>query len=121
PDGDLVAGRPVVSPLALPLVYRFPVHRISPDYQPHEAPAEPTCLIVVRDRADRVGFMEVNPATLKLLEVLKENPRFTGLDALKEIAELFPPQARDAVIAAGAGMLRELNARDVILGTRIDG
>src|SRR5207248_5246820 len=103
PDGDLLAGRPIVSPIAQPLVYRFPVHQLRADFQPSELPAEPTCLIIVRDRDDEVGFMQVNPATIKLIEVLKENPGYTGLDALKAIAELFPPQARESVIAAGAG------------------
>lgn len=119
-DGDLLAGRPIVSPVALPLVYRFDVHRIDPEYQPDEPPAQPTCLIVVRNREDKVGFMEVNGATIRLIEVLKENPGYTGLDALKVIAELFPPEARETVITAGAGMLRALHERDVILGTRID-
>jgi len=120
PDGDLVAGRPLVSPVALPLVYRFDVHRIGPDYQPDEPPAQTTCLIVSRNREDKVGFMEANGPTLRLLEVLKENPAYTGLDALKVIAELFPPEARETVIAAGAGMLRALRERDVILGARLD-
>lgn len=119
PAGDLLAGLPLVSPVALPLVYRFDVHRISPEYQPDEPPAQPTCLIVVRNREDQIGFMEGNPATLKLIEVLKENPELSGLDALKAIAGMFPAEMRDAVIAAGAGMLQALHARDVILGTRI--
>ena len=120
PDGDLVAGRPLVSPIALPLVYAFDVHRIGPDYLPDAPPAQPTCLIVARNREDKVGFMEANGATIRLIEVLKENPAYTGLDALKVIAGLFPPQARETVIAAGAGMLRALRERDVILGVRID-
>lgn len=118
PDGDLVTGRPLVSPLALPLVYRWPVHRIGPEFIPEAPPEQPTCLIVVRNRHDKVGFMEGNPATLKLIEFLKENPGCTGLDALEAIATLFPPEARDTVLAAGADMLRALRARDVILGTR---
>ncbi|MGB1111211.1 MAG: DNA-binding domain-containing protein, partial [Gammaproteobacteria bacterium] len=34
PNGDLILGQPVVSPLAWPLAYHFDVHRIGPDYQP---------------------------------------------------------------------------------------
>ena len=37
PGGDLLAGVPVLSPLAWPLAYRFPVHRLGPDFQPAEA------------------------------------------------------------------------------------
>jgi hypothetical protein len=46
PEGDLLDGIPVLSPLAWPLSYRFPVHRIRPDYQPAEAPAKATHLLV---------------------------------------------------------------------------
>ncbi|MFZ2755182.1 MAG: putative DNA-binding domain-containing protein, partial [Lysobacteraceae bacterium] len=34
PHGDLLEGRPLVSPLAWPLAYAWPVHRIGPDYRP---------------------------------------------------------------------------------------
>ncbi len=33
-DGDLFGQCPVLSPLAWPLSYRYPVHRIGPDFQP---------------------------------------------------------------------------------------
>src|SRR3546814_6431904 len=32
--GDLLAGCPLPSPLAWPLAYAWPVHRIGPDHQP---------------------------------------------------------------------------------------
>ena len=40
PDGDLLTGIPVLSPLAWPLSYRFPVHQIRPDFQPDEPPGQ---------------------------------------------------------------------------------
>lgn len=42
PQGDLLAGRPVLSPLARCLTYRFPVHRIGPEHRPDGPPPEPT-------------------------------------------------------------------------------
>lgn len=120
PAGDVVAGVPVVSPLAWPLAYRFPVHRIRADFQPAEAPADPTFLIVARNRRDEVAFMAVNALSLKLLESLKENPRLTGQRALDGIVATMDATVRDAAMAAGADMLRAFHARDVILGTRID-
>ncbi len=120
PEGDVVRGAPVVSPLARLLVYRFPVHRIRADYQPHEAPAEATCLIVARNRRDEVGFMETSMLSLKLIELLKENPGATGLECVGAIAEVFEATQRDGVIAAGSEILRGLRARDVLLGTRTD-
>ena len=36
---DLLAGAPVLSPLARPLAYTWPVHRLGAAYQPAEPPA----------------------------------------------------------------------------------
>ena len=41
PDGDLLDGVPLLSPLAWPLAYRWPVDRIGPDHQPGAPPPEP--------------------------------------------------------------------------------
>ena len=38
PNGDLLDGVPLLSPLAWPLAYRFPVHRLAPHWQPAEPP-----------------------------------------------------------------------------------
>jgi len=116
--GDLLAGQPVISPVAWPLVYRFPVHRLSAEYRPDQPPAEPTCLIVVRGRDDEVSFMVVNAATIQLLEMVKANPAATGLDSLGLVAAMFPPEARASVLAGGGQMLEALRAREVLLGTR---
>ncbi len=118
--GDVVAGIPVLSPLAWPLAYRFPVHRIRADFQPADAPAEPTFLIVARNRRDEVAFMAVSALSLKLLETLKENPQATGQQALDGIVAAMDATVRDAAVAAGADILRGFRARDVILGTRVD-
>ena len=118
PNGDLMAGSPVVSPLAWALSYRFPVHRIGPSFQPTEPDPGPTHLLVYRNRQDRVEFMEINAVTQRLLQLLHENPHWTGLDTATVIAgELRHPHP-DQVLAAAAELLRDLRARDVITGTR---
>ena len=118
PDGDVVAGIPVASPLAWPLAYRFPVHCIREDFQPDVAPEQPTFLVVVRNRADAVAFMGANALTIRLLEDVKANPARTGLESLHALAEAVDPTAREALVTAGAEALRGLKARDVLLGTR---
>lgn len=116
--GDLLAGRPVLSPLAWSLAYAWPVHLIGPDYRPAEPPPEPTRLVVYRDRRDRVGFLEVNVVTARLLELLAENaaPRPTGRACLLRIADELGHAHPEAVVDAGAALLADLRARDVILG-----
>ncbi|HET9484615.1 MAG TPA: putative DNA-binding domain-containing protein [Xanthomonadales bacterium] len=117
PSGDVVARVPLLSPLARALVYAWPVHRIREDFQPAEAPPQPTCLVVVRNRHDDVAFMEVSPLTIHLLEALKDNPGRTGLQCVESLAAQVDASQRDALVAAGCGMLRQLRQRDVLLGT----
>lgn len=119
PAGDVVANPVVLSPVAWPLVYRFAVHRIGPGHTPTEAPAQPTCLVVFRNRADRVSFIEASPLAIRLLELVKENPDATGLDCVNAIADSFPASDRETVVAAGADLLRKLRDREVLLGTRV--
>lgn len=61
------------SPLAWSLAYPFAVQRISADYQPQALDAQPTYLLVYRNRRDEVEFMEINAVTARLLELL-DNP-----------------------------------------------
>lgn len=116
--GDLLAGRPVLSPLAWSLAYAWPVHRISPEFRPTEPPAEPTRLVVYRDRRDRVGFLEINLVTARLLELLAGDamPRPTGRECLLGIAAELGHPAPDVVVTAGIALLADLRARDVVLG-----
>ena len=86
PNGDLLSGHPVISPLAWPLSYRFPVHRIGPDDLPTEPPSSPTYLVVYRDRHDKVGFLEINPVTKRLLELVGAANGQTGRQVLEQIA-----------------------------------
>lgn len=119
PNGDLLEGRPLVGPTAWNLTYRWPVHRIGPDYLPREAPPEPTHLVVYRDRTDDVRFLQINAVTQRLLQLLKENPLHTGLDVLNTIAAELAHPDPDKVITAGRELLDDLRRRNVILGTRV--
>ncbi len=117
PDADLLAGRPALSPLAWPLAYAWPVHRISPDYQPAEPPPEPTRLVVYRDQRDRVGFLEINRVTARLLELLGEQGRpDSGRACLMRIAAELDHPDPAVVVEGGAAILAELRARSVLLG-----
>lgn len=119
PDGDLLEGRPVLSPLAWSLAYEWPVHRLSPGFLPTAPPAEATRLVVYRDRRDRVGFLEINLVTARLLELLADEsePRPTGRECLLRIAAELSHADPDTVVSGGAALLADLRARDVLLGT----
>jgi hypothetical protein len=118
PDGDLVTGVPVLSPLAWLLSYRFPVHHIRLDYRPTEAPEQPTHLVMYRDRADKVHFMEVNAVTARLVERLRDEPESTGQAHLEAIAgELSADPA--TIVTHGSDLLKQLRERGIVRGTRI--
>lgn len=117
-DGDLLCAVPVPSPLAWPLAYRYPVHQLSPAFQPTEPPDEPSFYIARRGRDDRVGFLHVNAVTLRLLERLQQDPDLTGAAHLDALADELPQLDRAAVLAGGAAALREFLDAEVVLGTR---
>lgn len=118
PSGDLLDGVPVLSPLAWPLAYRYPVHRLGPDHQPSAPPAEPSFYIARRDRNDEVGVIQVNAVTLRLVERLQQDPELTGRTHLEALADELPQLEREAVLSGGLEALREMLESDVVLGTR---
>lgn len=116
-DGDLLEGRPVLSPLAWPLSYRYPVHRIKAEFKPAQAPAEATHLLVYRDRDDRVRFMLLNDVTRLLLQQLRESPHRSGREHLYQVAGAIGHPDTQRVIESGATVLEDLRERDVLLGS----
>jgi hypothetical protein len=117
PHGDLLHGIPVLSPLAWHLSYRYPVHRIGPDYLPEQPEAMPTCLVVYRNRDDEVGFLEVNSVTKRLLELIDAGTNRTGTELLTCIAtEMTHPQP-DVVIRGGAEIMHNLLHKQILTGT----
>ena len=117
-DGDLLTGIPVLSPVAWPLSYKFPVHQIRPDFQPAEAPAQPTHLMVYRNRSNKVQFMELNPVTAHLVQVMKANTTNTGLDCLNQVVKDLNHPNPEVVIDGGTRQFEAFRNRDIIAGIR---
>lgn len=117
-QGDLLAQLPVVSPLAWSMAYHYPVHKIGRDFQPDQPEPSPVYLVVYRDRKDRVGFMEANSVTARLLELLQRDDINTGQQALAIIAEELQHPDLAQVIAGGLAIMEQLRELDIILGTR---
>ncbi|MGD2119373.1 MAG: putative DNA-binding domain-containing protein [Chromatiales bacterium] len=119
PNGDLLGGHPVISAVAQNLSYHFPVHLIGPEFIPQQASDELTHLVVYRNRQDEVVFLEINVVTQTLIQILKENPDMTGLDAVTRIAQQLQHPDPQVVIDAGTQLLYDLRHRDIIIGTAI--
>lgn len=117
-DGDLVEGAPQPSPLAWALAYAWPVHRLSEDYRPTQAPDAPTFLLVQRDDQGRVRFNQITALVFRLLQRLDEAPALSGREQLLALAgEAGAPDAQ-AFLADGAAMMQQLKKARVLLGTR---
>ena len=120
PDGDLLDGRPLVSPLAWPLVYLWPVHRIGPDYQPDTPPDTPTLLMLRRETDGTVSFHALTPLSFRLLQRLDAEPELSGREQLQALAAEAGAADSDALLHEGAAMLALMRAEGTLLGTRQD-
>ena len=117
-SGDLLEGIPVLSELILALTYQYPVHKISPDFLPDKLPEQPTYLIVFRDHNDTIGFMDMNPVSARLLELLLQKSGKSGREILLEIAEEMQHPDPKVVIAGGLETMQTMQEKEIILGTR---
>jgi hypothetical protein len=118
--GDVVQAAPVWSPLAWCFSYRWPVHRLGPDYQPTQPPEQPTHLVIVRNRRDEISFLELSPLAKVLLDLLKAHAGVTGLQLAEALADALPQYPRAQIVDGACHSLREFRQRDIVLGTAID-
>lgn len=116
PNKNVMDGVPQLNPTARAEAYDFPVHRISPEFQPDAAPDEQTYLVVYRGRDESVGFMALNPITARLLALMIAQAESNGRQLLEQIAEELQHPKPQVVIDGGRQILEELSSRDVILG-----
>jgi len=107
------------SPLAWLLEYRWPVHRIGPDWQPELPPEQPTWLVVWRDRKDEVRFLELNAPSARLMALLAELPPDTlARQAVRQLsAELRHPDP-EALRRFAAELLEDWWSRELLTLSR---
>lgn len=121
PEGSLLDDSPVLSPLAWPLAYRWPVHRLGPDYRPEHAPGTPTLLMLRRESSGRVRFSELSPLAYRLAELIGEAaervPRPSGRVLLEALAGEAGVTADTAFLEEGLALLRQMHANGVLPGT----
>ncbi|VAW77604.1 FIG005107: hypothetical protein [hydrothermal vent metagenome] len=119
PNGDLLNNVPIISPVAWPLSYTYPVHKISEDFQPAKENTEPTFLVVFRNRSLDVDFLEITPVTARLLELVMQDvaQEYTGREILETIAQELGHENPEVIISAGMDIMQDLQASGVLLGT----
>ncbi|MEO1889078.1 MAG: putative DNA-binding domain-containing protein [Cycloclasticus sp.] len=100
---------------ALSLAYTFPVHTISPDVLPTEAPEQPTYLVVHRSADNRAGFLETTPMTHALLTALADNTALTTKALLTKLAADMQHPNADIVIEGGLSIVNDFLSRGIIV------
>ncbi|MDF1581928.1 MAG: putative DNA-binding domain-containing protein [Methyloprofundus sp.] len=100
-----------LSPLTWLLAYQYPVHKISPNYLPIEAPEQGTYLAVYRDKLDEVKFIELAPMSFRLLQTLQEQQTKRISDCLKEV---LPKDSSEALQNAAIGALQQFLDKQLI-------
>ena len=116
-DPDYLMGRLLISPLVRPLVYTYPVHEIGSANQPSTPPASPTYLLVYRNRQDEVRFMESNPVTHRLLELLADHDAASALQTIRaELNASGRSISSEQMVAQGRQTLAHLSELSIIRG-----
>jgi len=101
------------SPLAWPLLYHWPVHRLGTDDAPSQPAPEPIGLLVRRDPDGQVRFAAISPMAAQLLDLIGQHPGSTGAAYLQQLAQAHG-MAADALHLPGAALLRQFHDNGVI-------
>ncbi len=115
---SLLAGRPLLSPLAWPLAYAWPVHRIGPDCLPDALPPSPTLLLLHRGDDGRVRFLAPSPLAWRLLQRLDEAPELSGQAQLEALAAEAGAAADADFVKQGVAMLLRWHGEGIVPGVR---
>jgi uncharacterized protein len=110
---DLLNETPVLAPAHMLLQYDYPVQKISANFKPEQT--EGTHLLVFRNAAFEVNFVELNPMTYVLLNLAKEG--ITGKQALTSLAEQIQHPEPKVIIEFGHGVLQDLIEQQAIVGS----
>ncbi len=113
---ETIEQQPIsLSPLAWPLVYQYPVHKISPQFIPLEPPEQATFLLVYRDPQDEVHFIEINALTFQLLQQIEQQPAKKAMTCLTGLVEALPQTDPAIILKHGLNTLTELAEKSIIL------
>ncbi len=112
----LLSEKPVLTLAHMLLEYDFAVQKIAKGKLPKTT--EKTYLLVFRNAKFEVKFIELNPTTFQLLQLLEKN-EMTGEQALMRLAASIQHPNVDAVIAFGAEILNDLANQQAIIGSTL--
>ncbi|MEZ5539336.1 MAG: putative DNA-binding domain-containing protein [Pseudomonadales bacterium] len=110
-----VGDKPVLSPRCWVLSYHYPVHRIGKDFLPQQVEAIPVCLLMYCNQDDEVKFVESNPATFRLLQLLMDDT-FINMDVVNtQLLQEMQPEKPDVLLKHLQQTIAQLQGLGVLL------
>lgn len=114
PSADLLDTMLVLSELAWPLAYQWPVCDIGPAYLLEQPLSEPTLLLAQRKADHKVHFSRLAPLAYSLL-ISVQQQQWTGRQHLAALADSMGVTL-ETVLPAGKALLEQLHQQAVISG-----
>ena len=103
-----------LSPLAWALGYQYPVHKISPDFQPENPPEQPTYLVVYRDASFEVRFLEITATIFRLLQTIQDQEDVLAEDYIQQIILESGLSDPEAIRNGGVKALKKLAGKGIL-------
>lgn len=103
-----------LSPLAWPLVYQYPVHKISPQFQLEDSPEQPTCIVVYRDADFEVRFLAITAVIFRLLQIVQDQDGILAEDCIQQITREFSSLNPEVIRKGMVQSLKELAGKGII-------
>lgn len=114
-DIDPLQAALALSPLAWPLAYHFPVHRISSEFVPTDQGSEQaTFLVMMRDDEDNVNFWQITPMTYNLLTAIQNEPGHTGAHYLQQLAAQAGMTDPAPILEHGRAILQDMSDKIIV-------
>ena len=110
---DLLEFQPAFTAALQILNYDYAVQKISPRHKPKQKVS--TQLLIYRDVDFAVKFVELNPVTYRLIELLQQQST-TGMQALSIIADELSHPKPEIIIQFGLAILQDLKKQGIISG-----
>ncbi|MGF6393777.1 HvfC family RiPP maturation protein [Pseudomonas plecoglossicida] len=115
PDTGLLEAVPVLSRVAMPLAYAWPVDQIGPGHIPQQAPQAPTLLLAYRGSDLQVHFSSLAPLAHALLVSLQQR-RCSGREHLALLAQRAGVQ-RALIELQGLALLDAFSNQGVVIAS----
>ena len=116
-EGDLSSEVIILSPFIWAQAYTWPVHEIGQQNIPTEIPNVPSCLLVYRTEDFSIEFMQINMATIRLLELVDEHPELVGAEVIALLAQDLAQACSATFMQFAFDTLEKFRSLGIVLGT----